>query len=468
MRAVTQSVFSFKLEEEKDLKITSHAGLPLLHELFHQMKLPKLIRKHLKLKEKGWQEEELIEVLISLSVVGGDQMSDIEILKKEASFLSLINKKQGLPSVKALERFLRKFHEEQKRPEDVDAWVPPESSALQSLSGLHQELTRDLIKKSGIKVATIENDTTIVFSNKQEALGTYKGGIGYAPVLGTIAELGLVLHDEFRDGNVPASFEVTAFFKKCLQAIPKTVEKIRARLDGAYYNLEDLIPFFKKENIEFTVTGKKSKSFVDAIAALSETKWKRLQKQTDAGLKDTGKEWAELEWVSAGGTRAEMKEKSLRYLVTRKSEVQWELFQKEFNAEVKAKDRYEVIATNMDWKGERLILWHYERGGSIEHIHDRIKNDLAGGMLPCGEFGANSAWFRLQCLAWNLVRTLQQYALPDDFKNCHLKKLRLWIFNIAGKVVEHSRKLILKLREGDPIFKIYYEARQKIAAFSFV
>ena len=131
------------------------------------------------------------------------------------------------------------------------------------------------------------------------------------------------------------------------------------------------------------------------------------------------------------------------------------------------KDRYEVIVTNMGWEGGRLILWHYGRGGAIEQIHDRIKNDLAGGVLPCAEFGANAAWWRLQCLTWNLVRALQLYVLPDDFQNCHLKKLRLWLFNIAGKVVTHARQLILKLSEGHPIFEIYQKARLKIAVLEF-
>ncbi len=467
MRSVAQTVFPFKLEEEKDLKLTSHAGLPLVHELIHRMSLPKLIRKHLKLKKKGWGEEELLEVLISLGVVGGDHMSDIEILKKDPAFLALIRKKNGLPSVKTVERFLKLFHEEQEKPEGVDAWVPLESKALKNLSKIHRTVTQKLIEKSGITTATIENDATIIFSHKEEALGTYKGGIGYAPVVGTIAELGLVLHDEFRDGNVPASFEVTSFFKKCLSVLPSTIKKVRTRLDGAYYNLEELIPYLKKQKIEFSITGKKSKSVIEWIEALPEGQWKPLMKITNSGLKPTGKEWVEMFWTSAAGTREQMQERSLRCLITRKSEHQWELFKKEFQSEVEEKDRYEMIVTNMEWQGDKLIRWHYERGGTIEHIHDRIKNDLAGGTLPCAEFGANAAWFRIQCLAWNLIRALQIHALPQNFSNCHLKRLRLWLFNIAGKVIWHGRQLILKLTEGNPSFPIYQEARLKIAALSF-
>jgi len=446
-----QAILPYKIQEEKELKLTSHAGLPLIHEAFHQLKLPKLIRKHLKLKQKGWKEADLIEVLMAIAAMGGCHMEDVAILQKDEAYLRLLNKKKGLPSVKSIERFLKKFHLEQKKPEGVDAWVPVESKALQSLSCIHQEITRELIRKSGLKVVTIENDATIIFSHKEQAQGTYKGGTGYAPVIGNIAELGLILHDEFRDGNVPASFQVKEFFQKCEKALPETVEKIRARFDGAYYNLEELIPYFQSKKIEFTITGKKSKSILAWIEALDEKAWKPLRKMTDRGWVLTGREWTELVWVSANGTRETMEKRTLRYLVTRKTEQQWELFQEEFNSEVTKKDRYEVIATNMDWEGNRLILWHYERGGSIEYLHDRIKNDLAGGVLPCAEFGANAAWFRIECLTWNLLRALQLHALPEQFQNCHLKKLRLWLFNLAGKVVDHGRQLFLKLKQGDPI-----------------
>lgn len=474
------TILSFKLEEEKDLNLTSYSGLPLIYETFHKLKLPKLIRKQVKVKEAGWPEWELIETIVGLSAVGGDHMEDVEMLLSDQALCRLVEKKEkqesqkkneekALPSAKAIERFLKRFHKDQEKPEGVDAWVPEETKGLQGLLKVNQEVASQMIKMSGLKSVTIENDATPVFCHKQEAQGTYKGGIGYMPVLGSIAELGIIVGDEFRDGNVPPAFEVKRFFKKCLKAIPEGV-KVCARLDGAYYD-HDFIKYLNEETrefgkIEFTITAKKSESIIEWIKALPEETWKPLMKMTERGLQTTGREWVEMEWTSAEGTRKTMRERSLRYLITRKTEQQWELFQESFHSEVEEKDRYELIATNRDWRGDRLILWHYERGGSIEHLHDRIKNDLAGGVLPCGEFGANAAWWRIQCLTWNLVRALQLHALPEELKNCHLKRLRFKLLCIAGKVIEHARQLILKIKEGHPSFLIYQEARQRIAAMA--
>jgi hypothetical protein len=458
MKQLAETVLSFKLEEtENDSTLTSHAGLPLIHELFRKLALPRLINKHLKLKQKGWKEWEIIETIVALVVSGGEHMEDVNILSSDVAMQQLLRQKKGIPSAKAIERFLKRFHLEQEKPAGVKAWVPEESFALQGLNKITQTIAKRLIQLAGLSMATIENDATIIESNKQASEGTYKGGTGYQPVIGTIAELGIVIADEFRDGNVPAKHEPLTFFKKCLQALPACIKYVQARLDGAYYD-HALIGYLKDKSIPFTITAMKSKSLVEWIEALPDTEWKEL--------KGTNREWTELPWTSANGTRETMSDRSLRYLITRKKHEQWELFKEEFKDEVTTKDRYEAIASNRNEAGDYLIRWHYGKAGNIEHTHDRIKNDLGGGVLPCAEFGANAAWWRLQCLILNLVRCLQLNALPKDLQWSHLKRLRYHLFNIAGKVIAHSRYMILKLSRGHPSYKIYEEARYKIAALA--
>ena len=57
--------------------------------------------------------------------------------------------------------------------------------------------------------------------------------------------------------------------------------------------------------------------------------------------------------------------------------------------------RYKLfgLVTNMDWDGEELIHWHRERCGKSEEAHSVMKEDLAGGVLPSGDFGENAAWW---------------------------------------------------------------------------
>jgi len=64
--------------------------------------------------------------------------------------------------------------------------------------------------------------------------------------------------------------------------------------------------------------------------------------------------------------------------------------------------KYFAGVTNLwEWPPKRLLAWHREKAGSIEALHDVIKNQLAGGVMPCGRFGANAAWLRLAVLTYN-------------------------------------------------------------------
>ena len=47
--------------------------------------------------------------------------------------------------------------------------------------------------------------------------------------------------------------------------------------------------------------------------------------------------------------------------------------------------KYFAVVTNIwgDWSAQKLLEWHREKAGSIEAIHDVMKNELAAGVLPC-------------------------------------------------------------------------------------
>jgi hypothetical protein len=476
MHTLRQTVLPYKVKEsEHDEEMTSLAGLPLVAEFLRRSGLMRQIRKLVHVKEAGWSEESLIEAVLLLVIAGGEHLDDMRILENDRGLQRLIEKYRpektsantvgAMPTGKAIERFLKCFHRDELRPNMGVSWVPAETQGLQQLAEVSRWFVRKLIELRGLTRVTIENDATAVVSHKDEALGMYKDGRGYMPVNAVIAELGIVAAEEFRDGNVAPSFDAVGFMEKTLQAIPESVTEIRARLDGAYFQ-HNLIRWFRERSIKFTITSKLTSSLLTFIKALPEEEWKPLTKVTEQGTVDTTRDWAELDWTSANGSQEEMKERTVRMLVTRKREWQPELYEGMTSAEVE-RERYEVIATDFDWDGPALIRWHYERAGSIEQVHDRMKNDLAGHVLPCGEFGANAAWWRLMALAHNVVRAIQLHALPEKFERSRLKRLRFHLFCIAGRVVRHARSVILKLARGHSALTMYQDARLKIAALAF-
>ena len=105
-----------------------------------------------------------------------------------------------------------------------------------------------------------------------------------------------------------------------------------------------------------------------------------------------------------------------------------------------------------------LIQWHREKAGTIEAVHDVLKNDLAGGVMPSKYFGANAAWLRLAVISYNVLTALKRIALPAELLRARPKRLRFLIINTAGRLVQHARKMRLRLAAIEQRIALWKEA----------
>ena len=69
----------------------------------------------------------------------------------------------------------------------------------------------------------------------------------------------------------------------------------------------------------------------------------------------------------------------LRYVAIRLRKKQQALF-----ADGSRVKYFAVVSNIWEWTPKRLLEWHREKAGSIEALHDVIKNELAGGSCPAG------------------------------------------------------------------------------------
>ena len=86
-------------------------------------------------------------------------------------------------------------------------------------TGMSRQQQRSFIKrfrKGRERTATLDMDATLVETNKSEALYCYKGFKSYQPLNTWWAEQEMVLHTEFRDGNVPAGYDQLRVFIEAL------------------------------------------------------------------------------------------------------------------------------------------------------------------------------------------------------------------------------------------------------------
>lgn len=130
----------------------------------------------------------------------------------------------------------------------------------------------------------------------------------------------------------------------------------------------------------------------------------------------------------------------LRYVALRVRKKQGELFATGNDTKYLA-----VVSNRCELSARDLLRWHWEKAGTIEHVHDVTKNELAAGVPPCGRFGANAAWYRLSLLTYNVLSAMKWLALPPSMETARPKKMRFSLFAIAGRIVSHAGKVVLRV-----------------------
>jgi hypothetical protein len=120
------------------------------------------------------------------------------------------------------------------------------------------------------------------------------------------------------------------------------------------------------------------------------------------------------------------------------------------------------VVTNRDLPGDKLIWWSRERCGKGEEMHSIMKEDVAGGHLPSARFGANTAWWGIMVLAFNLNSLMKRLVLPQDWGPKRLKAVRFGLINLAGRVISRSRQLVIRLNGSHPAYQLLMQVRQRL------
>lgn len=415
---------------------TARAGLCSVSRVLRSLNIPGLCQSNLCLKERnrGITPAMMVESLILLHAAGGDCMEDIQQLREDDGVTRMLGFQA--PSPDAVRHFLLRFHD----PELVEAkgqhqlaFIPKESLALQELEQVQQGLVRAISRKStDLKIATIDLDATIVESHKRNALPHYEGGRGYQPLLAVWSEADLIVSDQFRDGNVPAMMAPLTCAQAAFAALPDSVQKRYFRGDSACHE-QELIRWLRTQDIGFGISARMSVDLKNAVERVPERDWETLSTDSEG----TQRQWAEVEFVPyESGEKKDSK--PLRYLGLRLLKAQGLLFADGSDR------RHFAVLTNLDWAGEKILQWQREKAGTIEHVHETVKNELGGGQMPSGEFGANAAWWRISALAYNILSVLRRFWTDETLRAAKPKRLRYHIFNICGRFARDRRKLSLR------------------------
>jgi hypothetical protein len=378
-----------------------------------------------------------------------------------------------------LREYLELFHNQEQEKLRVahKAFIPQPSELLAALVRLNGAFAAAVHRRSPQKTATLDMDATLVETFKKAALYCYKKFKAYQPLNVYWAEQGLVLFSEFRDGNVPADYDLLRPFKQSLELLAEGVKKVYLRSDTAGYVVELLRYCAEGKNerfgvIEFAVGADVTEAYKVAVREVNESDWRPLLRKVKGTLVRTGQEYAEVcfvpNWVAAKKDGP-----VYRYLAIREPLEQQTLpgMEGQLTLPFPTMDwrgvKYKVtgIVTNRDLPADELIWWYRERCGKSEEAHSIMKGDLAGGKLPSGLFGANAAWWQIMILAFNLNSAMKRLVLGGSWVNRRLKAVRFRLINLPGRIHRRGRQLFVRLSGGHPSNDILFEARRRMLCF---
>jgi hypothetical protein len=430
-----------------------HAGALSVSRAYRSLGLPQLVSANLSLRkrQRGFAEGQFIEAIALLQAVGGECPEDMRLLIGD----ECLERGMGyaLPSVTAVREFLERFHDpklEKLRPkrEVQKSFIFPSSGPVAALQEIQSGLVRRIAKlyeQQGQpeRIATVDQDATIIESHKQAAYSHYEEGRGYQPMVAVWAEADLVLADEFRDGNVPAKQDPLTCAKLAFAALPETIQQRYFRGDSACHE-NDLLEWLKHADratepggrIVFAVSAVLSEPLAEALRKVKDADWTTFGDPEEDG---TLRQWAEVDFVP--GDKSEHKDSQpLRYVGLRLLKPQGVLFKDGTDRHFHA-----VITNEKQLEGGLLLNWHREKAGTVEHTHDEVKNGLGGGHVPSQRFGVNSAWFKIALLTYNIVSAIKGLCLEGEERRARLKRFRLLLIQVAGRMNRNNCVMGLRL-----------------------
>lgn len=408
---MTQSVLPFKLEIT-DEKLTAHAGLAVLGEFVHATAILREVDKMLKGpgSAAGYKPSQYVEPLMLMLQGGGRSLEDLRVIRNDAALCELMGIGE-IPSSDAVGDWLRR----QGRGE-----------GLAGLAAVRRLIVRRVLNLSTITDYTLDIDATQIIAEKEGAKITYKGDKGYMPIVGHLAENGLVIGEEFRQGNDAPGARNLAFIKYCKAQMPAGHRIRGLRADSATYQAEVInwCEADDKAQVLFAIGADLDAAVKEAIAAIPPKSWSSYQ---DGHIAET--------LHSMQKTK-----KAFRLIVIRRP-AQMDLL----TGQEKASERYTVIASNRCETAQETVAWYNRRGDCSENRIKELKIGFGMERMPCGDFGANAMFFRLGTIAYNLFVLFKASALSSQWRHVQVQTVRWRLYNVAGKVVRHGRQLFLKV-----------------------
>lgn len=432
--------------------VTGLGGVAVASRAFRGMGLPGACDENLGVLRRirlGYTAGEIAEAVSCALLLGAECVEDMDRLREDPAMEKMLGYRP--PSARAVRDWLERCHDaeaverarEQALELELKSSVPEPTEGLRGLQAVVGVSARAAAARQpggSPQVATVDLDATVVESGKRSAMVAYTGERGYQPVIAVWAEARAVLATEFRDGNVPAGKDPVCCARLAFAEIPANVRELAFRGDSACDNREllDWLDDVERDGgprgvIRYAVSARMEPDLAVAARRVADAAWTTFGHDSDGTLKQC----AELDYVP--GLRSENKHaRPRRYIGLRFLKPQGELFDDGHDR------KHFAVVTNRGETAEKVIAWHREKAGTVEHVHDEMKNELAAARPPSQKFGANAAWFAINALAYNVAAALRAADPEPEGRVRRVRGVRYHLLTASARLSRLSRKIVLR------------------------
>jgi hypothetical protein len=426
----TKSRSSFEVTTDAT-GVVGHTGASLLRELADRLGLTATLGRQQPEVRRRHPDAAVLRDLAVLLADGGDCLSDLAVLRDQPALFGPV---ASTPTAwRVIER----------------AGQDPDGLARLRAARAH---ARARAWAAGgdpqVKLLVIDADATLVTAHsdhKEGAAGTYKHSFGFAPLLAYLDRgpaPGEPLAGILRPGNAAAgaASDLIELVDLALAQLPTSAsdQPVLVRSDSAGASTQ-LAWHLRERGVGFSVGMPIDAHLREAIAAQPEHAWTPAI-EPDGQVRD-GAEACELTgWIDLHtwppGTRA----------ICRREDAHP-------GAQLRFTDhdghRFQVFLTDQpDPDIAGLELRHRQRA----RVEDRIRAAKATGLqnLPFDRWRRNAVWLELVLMAQDLTSWTQALLLAGPLAHAEPKTLRYRLLHVAGRVVRHARRLILRLQRSWP------------------
>jgi hypothetical protein len=263
-----------------------------------------------------------------------------------------------------------------------------------------------------------------------------RGRASYHPLLARDRISDLIVHHQLRPGDTGAVTDGNTFVHRTLDVVKESGKKreILARADSAFES-DAILSTFERRGVGYVVKMRITTELSVLISFGAPKVWRKIPFEGDG----------EIEAFSFDWKRPTAWKQDRRIVVLRKREldrIQGRLFDE-------IGWSYSAYVTNLDWS-EGDVARFYDKRADVERTICEAKNDLHIGHVPTASFAANAADLALKLLARNMLVLYRDRELKLPVR-IRIATLRRRFLAVAGRVVRHSGRLLLRLARRSPL-----------------